>query len=230
MAYRELPEYTAPEYDEEEVSNLTQKRAATGLRALRQALASSTAQASSGDAVKRMTLRDALQGYGTGLSSVMDTASKSATSEYGQKYGYALSNAKKAYEAAAAAASEYNKYENEKAQRRHETDLTKYKTEAESEMQKEKYGYESDLLEKKYELEDQYDDWEEKLEKEYKLKSKYDNWEEKLEKEYDIWKDKYDYTNTEKWEPPRMGRSGGDGNQSTSSTRSGSMSGNRRMR
>jgi hypothetical protein len=116
-----------------------------------------------------MTLRDALQGYGTGLSSVIGEASEAATSEYGKKYGYSLTNAQSEYTAKANKASEYNKYAQDTAKTGYEGALTGYKTEAQK-----------DLMKYEYELKDEYED----------------DWEAKMEKEYDLWKQKYDYTRT----------------------------------
>lgn len=164
-AYRELPGYNAPVYSDSEVDKLTQKRAAGGIRALRQSLARAGASGYNNADVKRMTLRDALQGYGTGLSSVIGEASEAATSEYGKKYGYALTNAQAEYTAGSNKASEYNKYAQDTAKTEYEGSLKEYETETEKEMM----AYEYDLWKKKYDVESSHSDWEAKMEKEYDI-------------------------------------------------------------
>ncbi|MFA5377344.1 MAG: hypothetical protein WC455_16455 [Dehalococcoidia bacterium] len=82
-----LPTYTAPEYDESRISALTQKAAASGLRKLRgQTQAAIVSSQSQTATARKMTLREALAGYGEGVSSVMGAASKTAQSQYGQEY------------------------------------------------------------------------------------------------------------------------------------------------
>lgn len=153
--YREMPSYKAPKYDEAEVDKLTQKRASGGIRALRQSLARAGASGYNNADVKRMTLRDALQGYGTGLSSVIGEASEAATSEYGKKYGYALTNAQAEYTARLNKASEYNKYAQDTAKTKYQGEMTEY-------------GYDR--------ADESDDDWEAKMDKEYDLWKKKSLW------------------------------------------------------
>lgn len=82
----EMPTYEKPEYDEDKVSALTQKRAAGGIRNLREATQEATSGTYDNPNVKRMTVRDALKGYGTGLENVMGGAGQAARAEYGQQY------------------------------------------------------------------------------------------------------------------------------------------------
>lgn len=82
----EVPTLNLPEYDEEKVSGLTQKRAAPGVRKLREATRSAMSETYDNPNVKKMTVRDALAGYGTGLENVMAGANRAATQEYGQQY------------------------------------------------------------------------------------------------------------------------------------------------
>ena len=81
------PKFAAPEWSEEEIKKLTQKRGAAGVRRLRQAVQRVIGQPYENPAVRSMTLRQALAGYGTGLESVMGGASREAVGEYGAKYG-----------------------------------------------------------------------------------------------------------------------------------------------
>ena len=82
----EIPEFVAPEWDERAISALTQKRSAPGLRRLRTAVQESMARNFDNPNVRRMTLRDALEGYGTGIEGVLSGAGQAATAEYAQKY------------------------------------------------------------------------------------------------------------------------------------------------
>lgn len=80
------PTYEKPEYDESKVSALTQKRAAPGVRRLREVTQRAMGATYENPNVKRMTVRSALAGYGTGLESVMAGAGTTARAEYGQEY------------------------------------------------------------------------------------------------------------------------------------------------
>jgi hypothetical protein len=80
------PSYTKPTYDENKVESLTQRKAAPGLRSARQALQSSTGGYYENPNVKRMTLRDALAGYGMAVENVMSGASNEARSQYNNEY------------------------------------------------------------------------------------------------------------------------------------------------
>jgi hypothetical protein len=85
----DIPDYVALEWSEEEIDALTQKKAASGIRTLRDAVQTSMAtvrQSSDNPNAQRLTLKAALAGYGTGLESVMSGASTAATQEYSQKY------------------------------------------------------------------------------------------------------------------------------------------------
>jgi len=82
----EAPVYEKPEYDEDKVSSLTQKRAAPGVRRLRETTQQAMSATYDNPNVKRMTVRDALSGYGTGLENVMAGAGTTARAEYGQQY------------------------------------------------------------------------------------------------------------------------------------------------
>jgi len=82
----ELPTYERPEWDEGEISRLAQVRGAAGVRNLREAVQSVSRQRAENPNVQRMTLRDALKGYGEGLEAVMSGATQEARGEYGQRY------------------------------------------------------------------------------------------------------------------------------------------------
>lgn len=84
----EMPIFEAPEYDKEEVSKRAQKYAAPGVRKLRGAVQQAMTRRFDNPNLRRMSLRDALAGYGEGLENVMAGAQKSATAEYAQEYAY----------------------------------------------------------------------------------------------------------------------------------------------
>lgn len=83
----DIPEFEAPEYDEAEISRLTQKRAAPGVRRLRGAVQMAMGGVYESPQIRRMTLRQALAGYGMGLESVMGGAGREAAGEYERRYG-----------------------------------------------------------------------------------------------------------------------------------------------
>lgn len=77
----DLPTFKAPELDKRGVRALTQKMAAPGVRTLRETVQQSMGKNYENPNVRKMTLREALQGYGTGLEKVMSGASREARSE-----------------------------------------------------------------------------------------------------------------------------------------------------
>ena len=79
--------FEAPEWDEEEISRLTRKRAAPGVRRLRSAVQMAMTRPYESPQIRRMTLREALAGFGMGLESVMGAAGREAVGEYGAEYG-----------------------------------------------------------------------------------------------------------------------------------------------
>jgi len=80
------PELNLPEYDEDKVSSLTQKRAAPAIRKLRETTQRATSANYDNPNVKKMTVREALAGYGTGLEGVVAGAGRAASIEYGDQY------------------------------------------------------------------------------------------------------------------------------------------------
>jgi len=91
------PTYAAPKWDEEAIESLTQRKARPGLRELRSQIQRVSGQRYDNPQVGRMTLRDALQGYGSGIGSVLSGAGNVARGEYGQKYGIEADVAKTNY-------------------------------------------------------------------------------------------------------------------------------------
>jgi hypothetical protein len=82
------PIYSASRWDESAIDALAQKRAASGIRNLRDQVQRVTGRTFGNPQVTRMTLREALQGYGSGLDKVMSGANEAASSEYARQYGY----------------------------------------------------------------------------------------------------------------------------------------------
>ena len=94
-----LPEYNAPEYDERKVDALAQKKAAPELNRLRQLTQQAMAKTYENPNVQRMTVRQALAGYGTGLGGIMAGAQSAATNEYGKVYSATVQAALTNYQA-----------------------------------------------------------------------------------------------------------------------------------
>jgi len=91
--------FTAPEWSEKEISQLTQKRAAPGLRRLRRTAEKAYTQYYENPNVKRMTIREALKGLGMGMGGVMEAAGREAAGEYEAKYGREFTAAATTYQA-----------------------------------------------------------------------------------------------------------------------------------
>lgn len=105
-----LPAFNLPPYDEGRISELTQKAAAPGMRALRTSVQQVQGKYYENPNVKRMTLRDALAGYGAGLESVMTGAGREARGEYAAEYAPQLTKAQMEYQAQVQATM--NQYQN----------------------------------------------------------------------------------------------------------------------
>lgn len=102
--YQAPDPYKAPEYDEGRITDITQTQAAGAVRGLRSSIQRISGARYDNPNVKRMTLRDALAGYGQGMQSAMSKASESARSLYNQEYGMKADEAKTNYAQAAQAA------------------------------------------------------------------------------------------------------------------------------
>ncbi len=122
------PTYAAPTWDEGAIESLTQKKAAPGLRSLRQQVQRVTGRRYDNPQVGRMTLREALQGYGSGISSVMGSAGETALGEYGKRYAVAADVAKTNYSGAMARWSGETAARTEGARTNYQAELDKRKT------------------------------------------------------------------------------------------------------
>jgi hypothetical protein len=95
-----MPTFAAPTRDEGRIKELTQQKSAAGLRAMRAQIQKAMGQGYRNENVKRMTLRDALAGYGQGIESVMGGAQTAAGSEYNTEYATAYDTAGKNWQTA----------------------------------------------------------------------------------------------------------------------------------
>lgn len=96
----EMPTFVAPTRDEGRIKELTQQKSAAGLRAMRAQIQKAMGQGYRNANVKRMTLRDALAGYGQGIENVMTGAQTAAGNEYNTEYASAYDTAGKNWQTA----------------------------------------------------------------------------------------------------------------------------------
>jgi hypothetical protein len=80
-----IPKLELPKFDKRAVRALTQKLAAPGMRRLSEGLQTALTVQSENPNVRRMTLREALQGYGTGLEQTLSGAGQQARGEHMQE-------------------------------------------------------------------------------------------------------------------------------------------------
>lgn len=82
----DMPEYEAPEWDEGEIRTMAAKKSGPQVAKLRQSVQAAMARTYDNPNVQRMTLRDALSGYGEGLGSILSAAESAAIQEYNYQY------------------------------------------------------------------------------------------------------------------------------------------------
>jgi len=99
-AMGEAPTFAAPVRDQARIKELTSQKSAAGLRAMRAQIQKAMGQGYRNPNVKRMTLRDALAGYGQGIESVMTGAQTAASGEYQTEYASAYDVAAKNWQMA----------------------------------------------------------------------------------------------------------------------------------
>lgn len=92
-------QFKAPEWSEEAITSLQQKRAAPGVRALKEGLREVSATTSANDPISRHNAREQLGAYSKGLTDVMAGAHSAAIQEYSTKYGYEFQSAAIQFEA-----------------------------------------------------------------------------------------------------------------------------------
>jgi DNA uptake protein ComE-like DNA-binding protein len=93
-----VPEFKAPEYNEGEVAKLRQRVGGAQVRSLRDVTMSAlSANTSDNPNVRKMTVRQALQGYGSGLGSILASAQQAAVNQYQNKYNQQFNAAQMTY-------------------------------------------------------------------------------------------------------------------------------------
>jgi hypothetical protein len=86
-----------PKVDKRRIRALQQEAAAPAVRKLREGLQSSMNMSTDNPNVRRMTLREALQGYGTGLEGAMAGAGRQAQAEHQQELNLLATEAQANY-------------------------------------------------------------------------------------------------------------------------------------
>ncbi len=94
-----IPTYTPPAYDTQRVQALTELAAGPGMRNLRTQMREAQGKYYENPNVKRMTLRDAMAGYGMGMENVMGGARNQATQQYQAEYAPEVAAAQTNYQA-----------------------------------------------------------------------------------------------------------------------------------
>ena len=131
----ETPVYTAPEqysapvYDEQRINELTQTSSAGAIRGLRSAIQKVAGGSYANPNVRRMTLREALAGYGQGLQSAISAASDTARNLYNTEYGTKAEEKKINYNTAAQASQAQYQAQWQQAQAMYTAEQNRYNTE-----------------------------------------------------------------------------------------------------
>lgn len=94
-----MPTFEMPEWDESKIRRAAQRKAAPRLRSLRRQMEREAGRQYENPNVKRMTLRQAMEGYGLGLGTIMSQAEAAGRAEYGQEYGREFAGAQMTYQA-----------------------------------------------------------------------------------------------------------------------------------
>jgi hypothetical protein len=91
------PKFALPTRDEGRENVLAATYAAPGLRTMRRQVQSAMGKNYANPNVKRLSLREALAGYGEGIENVLVGARNTAANQYGREYGYEVDAAKTQY-------------------------------------------------------------------------------------------------------------------------------------
>lgn len=121
-----------PTFDEGKVQSLAQQHAAPGIRTLREAYQTAAARLPSNPKT-RLTLRDALKGYGSGLENVMGGARKTARAEEMQKFGIESAAYQQDYAARLAQAQYRANLENQRMAQQWQADYAQFLEDPEDE-------------------------------------------------------------------------------------------------
>jgi len=92
-----MPEFKLPLWDESKIESKAQRAAGPGLRELRKGMREAQGRYYENPNVRRMTLRDAMAGYGMGLEKVLGGARKEAAAEYAAEYAPQMGKATAEY-------------------------------------------------------------------------------------------------------------------------------------
>ena len=93
----EAPKFELPPWDESKIESKAQRAAGPGLRELRKGMREAQGRYYENPNVRRMTLRDAMAGYGMGLEKVLGGARREAAAEYAAEYAPKMAKATAEY-------------------------------------------------------------------------------------------------------------------------------------
>jgi hypothetical protein len=127
--YTAPSEYTAPVYDESRITDLTQTSSAGAIRGLRSAMQRVAGGSYANPNVRRMTLREALAGYGQGLQSAISAASETARKLYNTEYETKAEEKKINYNTAAQASQAQYQAQTQQSQAEFAAEQNRYNTE-----------------------------------------------------------------------------------------------------
>ena len=91
------PTFAAPQWDEREVRKKARKLAGPAMAKMEQEVQRAVGQYYENPNVRRMVLRDTLQGYGIGLAGVIASSEQAANAAYGQEYSRQFQTAQANY-------------------------------------------------------------------------------------------------------------------------------------
>jgi len=92
-----MPEFKLPIWDESKIESKAQRAAGPGMRELRKGMREAQGRYYENPNVRRMTLRDAMAGYGMGLEKVLGGARREAAAEYAAEYAPKMAKATAEY-------------------------------------------------------------------------------------------------------------------------------------
>lgn len=93
-----MPTFEIPKWDESKIESKAQRAAGPGLRELRKGMREAQGRYYENPNVRRMTLRDAMAGYGMGLEKVLGGARREAATEYAAEYAPQMTKAQMEYQ------------------------------------------------------------------------------------------------------------------------------------
>jgi len=127
--YTAPDQYVAPDYDESRITDLTQTSSAGAIRGLRSAMQRVAGGSYANPNVRRMTLREALAGYGQGIQSAVSAASETARKLYNTEYETKAEEKKLNYNTAAQASQAQYQAGVQQSQSKFAAEQNRYNTE-----------------------------------------------------------------------------------------------------